>query len=163
MDLNPDSGRQLAPGTLFIQQDCAKKWEAVPSDSLDVVFTSNFLEHFPEKTQVEQTVEEVYRCLKDEGLFICLSPNYKYVNGQYWDFWDHYIPITDLSIAELLKMKGFEIELRLPRFLPYSMSNGKTPPLILLKLYLKLPLLWPIFGKQFLVVGKKQCLHRDDL
>jgi len=155
MDLNPETGKRLAADILFLHQDCSKVWEGVQTDSLDVVFTSNFLEHLPDKAQVEQTIDEAYRCLKNEGIVICLSPNYKYVSGQYWDFWDHYIPITDLSISELLKLKGFRIELRLPRFLPYSMSNGKAPPLLLLKLYLKLPILWSIFGKQFLVMGKK--------
>ena len=82
-------------------------------------------------------------------------PNIKYVPGAYWDFWDHFIPITDLAMAELLQLKGFEIDRRAPRFLPYSMSTGAKPPLIMLKLYLKLPMAWPLFGKQFLVVGKK--------
>jgi hypothetical protein len=78
------------------------------------------------------------------------------VPGAYWDFWDHFIPITELSLSEVLKMKGFSIQSSIPRFLPYSMSNGRTPPLLLVKLYLKLPPLWPLFGKQFLVVGRKK-------
>jgi SAM-dependent methyltransferase len=155
MDLNPDAGRRLSKEIHFLHQDCSTEWQ-IQSDSLDIVFTSNFLEHLPDKAHVEYTISEAYRCLKHDGLIICLGPNIKYVFGLYWDFWDHYIPITDLSLSEILKVKGFRIILNIPRFLPYSMSTGRNPPLFFLKLYLKLPILWPLFGKQFLVAGKKQ-------
>jgi hypothetical protein len=36
------------------------------------------------------------------------------------------------------------------------MSTGRTPPLPLVRWYLKLPIVWPLFGKQFLVVGRKE-------
>jgi hypothetical protein len=35
------------------------------------------------------------------------------------------------------------------------MSGGKNPPLLAVKLYLKLPLVWHFFGKQFLVMAVK--------
>jgi hypothetical protein len=84
-----------------------------------------------------------------------MGPNIKYVNGAYWDFWDHIIPLSDASIVEVLKLKGFKIIKCYPRFLPYSMSTGKTPPLFLVWLYLKMPFIWPMFGKQFLVIAQK--------
>ncbi len=154
MDLNPDSGRRVSGETQFLHQDCSHEWR-IQTESLDVVFTSNFLEHLPDKGHVERTISEAYRCLKYDGLIICLGPNIKYVPGAYWDFWDHLIPITELSISELLRLKGFSIQLSIPRFLPYSMSTGRTPPLFMLKLYLKLSILWRFLGKQFLVVGRK--------
>ena len=155
MDFNPDAGRRLSKEIHFIHQDCSTEWQ-IQSDSLDIVFTSNFLEHLPDKAHVEYTISEAYRCLKHEGLIICLGPNIKYVSGTYWDFWDHYIPITELSLSEILKVKGFSIQLNIPRFLPYSKSNGRTPPLFILKLHLKIPILWPLLVKQFLVAGKKK-------
>lgn len=155
MDLNPDAGRRLDGETRFLHQDCSKEWQ-IQSESLDVVFTSNFLEHLPDKAHVEYAISEAYRCLKYDGLIICLGPNIKYVPGAYWDFWDHFIPVTELSLSELLKLKGFSIQLSIPRFLPYSMSTGRTPPLFFVKLYLRLSILWPVFGKQFLVVGRKK-------
>lgn len=154
MDLNPSAKEHLPDTTHFLNQDCSQSWQ-IPSETLDVVFTSNFLEHLPNKDLAENTISEAFRCLKDGGLILCMGPNIKYLPGQYWDFWDHYTPITDLSLSELLKLKGFGIQSCLPRFLPYSMSTGRTPPLFLVKLYLKLPILWPFLGKQFFVVGKK--------
>lgn len=155
IDLNPDTGVRLSPEVRFLHQDCSHEWQIQPQ-SLDIVFTSNFLEHLPDKNSVDRALSEAYRCLKDGGLIICLGPNIKYVPGIYWDFWDHFIPITELSLAEALELAGFSIQLNVPRFLPYSMSSGSTPPLFLVRLYLKLPIFWPFFGKQFLVVGRKK-------
>lgn len=154
MDLNPETGERVSDGITFLHQDCSRKWEMEP-DTLDVIFTSNFLEHLPDKASLERTIAEACRCLKPNGLLVCVGPNIKYVPGAYWDFWDHHIPLTEMSLAELLRMNGFRIDLSLGRFLPYSMSTGKTPPLFLVKLYLKLPFFWPFFGRQFLVIGRK--------
>ncbi len=154
MDLNPETGIRLVDDIDFLNQDCSKPWE-LKDESLDVVFTSNFLEHLPHKKSIERTFTEANRCLKENGKIICLGPNVKYLSGSYWDFWDHIIPLTERSLIELLKMKGFEIERYVPRFLPYSMSTGRTPPTVLVRAYLKLPLAWPFLGKQFLVVGRK--------
>jgi SAM-dependent methyltransferase len=155
MDLNPDAGRRLSGDTHFLHQDCSHEWR-IQQESLDIIFTSNFLEHLPDKGHVERTIAEAYRCLKRDGLIICLGPNIKYVHDAYWDFWDHCIPITEGSLSEILQLKGFRIQFSIPRFLPYSMSSGKTPHLRFVKLYLKMPILWPLFGKQFLVVGRKR-------
>jgi len=154
IDLNPDARHRVGKDIRFLHQDCSQAWP-LPSESLDVVFTSNFLEHLPDKKHVERTIKEAYRCLKAGGRIVCLGPNIKYARGAYWDFWDHNIPITDTCLAELLCLEGFRIQSRIPRFLPYSMSTGKQPPLFLLKIYLKMPGLWRFIGEQFLVVGRK--------
>jgi len=154
MDLNPDTGVFLEGISEFVQQDCSKKWPFDP-DHLDVIFSSNFLEHLPNKPLVDATLGHAFDSLKKGGRAIFMGPNIKYVPGQYWDFWDHYIQLTEISLSEALKMQGFEIEYCVGRFLPYSMSEGLNPPTIFLKLYLKMPFVWPIFGKQFLVVAKK--------
>ena len=155
MDINPDTRSRLKPEIFFFQQDCSEQWQ-IESESLDVIFTSNFLEHLPNKGCIEKTIEQANRCLKYDGLIICLGPNYKYLPGAYWDFWDHSVALTESSISEVLKLKGFEIELCIPRFLPFSMSTGKNPSLFMVQLYLKLPFIWLLFGKQFIVIGKKE-------
>ena len=154
MDLNPETGNRLSEEVTFLHQDCSQKWP-MEAEALDIVFTSNFLEHLPDKPALERTIHEAYRCLRPNGLIICLGPNIKYIPGAYWDFWDHSIPLTEMSVAELLNMIGFEVAFCAARFLPYSMSIGKTPPLYLVKLYLRMPQVWRFFGKQFLVIGRK--------
>lgn len=151
MDLNPATGENLADGISFIHQDCSEVWP-FSDNTLDVIFTSNFLEHLPNKSCVERTIREAHRCLKEGGRLICMGPNMKCVPGEYWDFWDHNLPFTELSISELLRMNGFEIKSCISRFLPYSMSTGSRPPLLFARLYLQFPLCWRLFGKQLKMV-----------
>ncbi|MFT5483870.1 MAG: ubiquinone/menaquinone biosynthesis C-methylase UbiE, partial [Halieaceae bacterium] len=66
MDLNPDSGPMLGPHINFLQQDCSEPW-SLEDDSLDVVFTSNFLEHLSTKSKIEDTLDQARRCLKPGG------------------------------------------------------------------------------------------------
>jgi SAM-dependent methyltransferase len=154
MDLNPAAKHRLARTVRLMQQDCSKTWP-LEDDSLDVVFTSNFFEHLPSKRSLEETLLEAYRCLRPNGCLIALGPNVKHLSGSYWDFFDHHLPLTDRSVTEALLMAGFRIERTIERFLPYSMSQGFRPPIWILRLYLKMPSVWRIFGKQFLVVGRK--------
>jgi len=154
MDLNPESRARLSAGVEFLHQDCSAEWP-VPTASLDAIFTSNFFEHLPDKASLARTLQQALRCVKPGGRLICLGPNIRYLGGAYWDFWDHYIPLTDSSLVEVLELTGFTIERALPRFLPYTMSRRRNPPLWTLQLYLRLPFVWPIFGKQFLVVARK--------
>jgi len=154
MDMNPAAEGKLNQDITFLQQDCSTPWSLAP-ESLDVVFSSNFLEHLPDKDSVEKTIAHVYKALKPGGKAIFLGPNIKFVPGAYWDFWDHYVPFTEASMAELLQLNQFTVTEKIDRFLPYTMSDGKPPPLIALKVYLKLPVFWPFFGKQFLVVAEK--------
>jgi len=153
MDLNPTSASHLAAGVRFLRQDCAASWE-LADRSLDVIFTSNFLEHLPDKTALQATLAQVGRCLKPTGRLIALGPNIKYLPGLYWDFWDHHVALTENALREALVVSGFQVTRCLPKFLPYTMAQGPQYPLAFLKLYLRVPLAWRFLGKQFLVIAQ---------
>ena len=153
MDLNPDSPRHLKPDVKFLLQDCSQHWD-IPDHSLDVVFTSNFFEHLPDKTALGKTLDEVRRCLKPGGRIIAMGPNIKFLSDAYWDFWDHHIPLSDLSLREALEIRGFVIEDSVDRFLPYTMSRKRPVPDFLIKTYLASRPAWRFLGKQFLVVAR---------
>jgi SAM-dependent methyltransferase len=155
MDLNPDSAAQLDAGVRLIAQDCSQRWP-LEDGSLDVVFSSNLFEHFTSKESLRGTLGEAARCLRTGGRLICMGPNIRYVGGAYWDFWDHYLPLTERSLAEVLQVIGFRISRCWPRFLPYTMSHGAAPPVSLVRLYLRLPWCWPVFGKQFLIIAERE-------
>jgi SAM-dependent methyltransferase len=154
MDMNPQMPDRVGPGVETILQDCAQPWPLADA-SLDVVFTSNFFEHLPDKAALRRTLQQAFRCLRPGGRIICLGPNIRFLHGAYWDFWDHFVPLTDRSLVEILSLAGFAVEQVVPRFLPYSMSQGFTPPVALIAAYLRLPLIWPVFGRQFLVVARR--------
>ena len=154
MDLNPAARQHAAADVDVRLQDCSAPWQ-LPLATLDAVFTSNFFEHLPDKTALERTVLNAFECLKPGGRLIALGPNIRYTGDAYWDFYDHYVALTDLSLIELLQKSGYEIEYSVARFLPYTMARGPKFPVWTLKAYLMIPLAWPIFGQQFLVVARK--------
>ena len=154
IDLNPDARPRLAPDVEFFLQSCADPWP-VPDCSLDAVFTSNFLEHLPSKELLVATAKEAFRCLRPGGRMLCMGPNVRLVPGAYWDYFDHHVPLSERSLGECLQARGFTIERSVARFLPYTMSGKKPPASFLIRAYLALPLAWPLFGKQFLVVARK--------
>ncbi len=154
MDLNPRTKENLAPEVTLLQQDCSLRWP-VSNAELDLVFTSNFFEHLPDKTALGRTLDQVFRCLKPGGRLIAMGPNIKYTEGRYWDFWDHYLPLTETSLSEGLTVRGFEIEQCHARFLPYTMVGAREYPPWCIALYLRVPLLWRWKGEQFLIVAQK--------
>lgn len=154
VDLNPDARKYLHGSTRFIEAP-ATDLSAVEDASIDVTFTSNFLEHLPDKAACSAVFAEVRRVLRPGGRFIVMGPNIRYAGAEYWDYYDHHLPLSHLSLAEGLVLAGFRVTRNIPRFLPFTMV-GKTPTNdFLIRAYLKLPFAWNIFGKQFLVVAEK--------
>jgi len=154
MDMNPGASKHLESDVTFIEQDCSAEWK-LPEESLDVVFTSNFFEHLPTKKAFWDTLGQAHRCLKKNGKIIAVGPNVRLVGGAYWNFWDHHLPLTEETVTEALRLQGFAIEKSVAAFLPYTMVNKRSVPMSLISLYLKMPIFWRLFGKQFLVVGRK--------
>jgi SAM-dependent methyltransferase len=154
MDLNPDVPAHLAPGVKFLQQDCSKEW-ALPDASLDVVFTSNFFEHLPDKDSLGATLRQALRCLKPGGRLIAMGPNIKFLHGEYWDFYDHHVYLTEASLGEAMEVEGFQIDVIVPRFLPFTMVEAPEYPMAFVRLYIAMPWLWRLRGKQFLLVARR--------
>lgn len=154
MDLNPRVRQYLAADVRFLEQNCSEPWN-LPSESLELVFTSNFFEHLPSRKSLDDALAEAKRCLKRGGCLIAMGPNIKYVGGAYWDFSDHHIALTERSLKEVLEIQGFHVECSLDRFLPYTMVNRRRYPRAFVSLYLTFPLAWKIMGKQFLVIARK--------
>ena len=155
MDMNPDARRHAAADVNVLEQDCSQEWN-LQAGSLDAVFTSNFFEHLPTKVLLQKTILQAHRALKPGGRLIALGPNIKYLPGAYWDFFDHHLALTELSLSEVLMNSGFEVRVCWPRFLPYTMSTGGEYPIWILRAYLAMPLAWRFFGKQFLIVTEKK-------
>ena len=153
IDLNPDARNYLKSDVEFKLIKALNL--SLIGVGVDVVFTSNFLEHLPDKYTLDAFLNKVKVVLKPHGKFIVLGPNLRYLPGQYWDFYDHHLGLTHLSLCEALKLKGFEIEVCIDKFLPYTTQGSLPSHPFFVWLYLHLPFLWKIFGKQFFIVARK--------
>lgn len=154
VDLNPDSRAALAKDIEFHVGD-VRDLSFLGDESVDVVFTSNLLEHLPSKKDVELLMREARRVLKRGGHLIALGPNVRFLPGDYWDFWDHLTPITDRSLVELLENLDFHTLDCIPRWLPYTTRSALPQAPWMVKLYLRVPLVWRVLGGQFLIRVQK--------
>jgi dolichol-phosphate mannosyltransferase len=154
IDLNEDSRAHLHPSVEFHFGDI-RDLGFLPDASIDLVFTSNVLEHLPGKADVEQVLSEGLRVLKPGGRFIAVGPNMRFLPGEYWDFWDHLTPISDRSLLEVLKSIGYSIERSIPRFLPYTTRSALPQRPWMVGLYLRHPMVWRILGRQFFISALK--------
>ncbi len=123
----------------------------------DGVFISNFLEHLDSQEAVSVLLTKLYDKLKKGGRIAIMGPNFKYASKQYFDFADHNVILTELSLAEHLYGAGFEIKEVHSKFLPLSFRSHGSLPIksFMIELYLKLPFTWRIMGKQFLLIAEK--------
>ena len=154
VDLNANAREHLPPAVEF-HAASAERLEFLPDATVDVCFSSNFLEHLPSKATVDAVLAEVLRVLRPGGRYLAIQPNVRFAYREYWDFWDHFTALSDRSCAEAFALAGFEVERVIPRFLPFT-TKGKTGvhPWAL-SAYLALPPVWRLFGKQFFIVGRK--------
>jgi SAM-dependent methyltransferase len=154
VDLNPDAVRYLHQPVEFHLCRATELGSVVPGTA-DFVFTSNFLEHLPDKKTLDEFLDQVAIALKPGGTYAILGPNLRYLPGQYWDFYDHHLGLTHLSLSEALALHGFKIQECIDRFLPFTTQGALPTHPALVKLYLKMPFVWPLFGRQFFVVARK--------
>jgi len=154
VDLNPDSKDFLPEGIEF-HLGSATNLTMLNDESIDVCFSSNFFEHLPSKEVMDEVLCEVWRTLKPGGLYITMQPNLRFEPGRYWDYYDHILPLTHLSCREAFIKAGFDVTKVVDRFIPFSTDSKLPQHPLLVKLYLRVPLLWRFFGGQFVIVARK--------
>jgi SAM-dependent methyltransferase len=154
VDVNPDAVRFLPDGATF-SLTSAERLDFLSDDSVDVAFTSNFLEHLPTKMVVDVVLSEVRRVLRPGGIFVALQPNIRYAYKEYWDFYDHHTALSHCSCAEAFQLAGLQVIELIDRFLPFSTKSSLPTHPLLVRIYLMCRPAWRFFGKQFLIVGKK--------
>lgn len=152
IDLNADSKGFVAADVDFRLQ-AATEVGALGAASADVVFCSNFLEHLADKPALNTLLEQIFLVLKPGGRLLILGPNLRYLPGKYWDFYDHSLGLTHLSLSEALELKGFQIATCIDRFLPYTTKTALPTHPFFVRLYLLLPLVWKVMGRQFFLVA----------
>jgi SAM-dependent methyltransferase len=155
IDINPETIKHAAGGVTVYQVAAERIGEVVPSEYFDAAFMSNFLEHCHSRDQILAILHAVASILKPGGRFLILGPNFRYCYKEYFDFFDHRLPLTEKAVVEALQIAGFKIEVVEPRTLPFTFKSKLPSSPWLVRLYCRFRFLWPLFGAQFFIVAQK--------
>jgi len=134
----------------------------LPAEYFDGVFVSNFLEHLPDQDSVARLLHKLAASMRPGGRVAIIGPNFRHCPQRYFDFADHTVILTHLSVAEHLHAAGFDVTRVTARFLPYSFQGILPPSPLLTRAYLHLPVMWRLLGKQFLVLARKPAAGGPD-
>ena len=127
----------------------------LPGRYFDGVFVSNFLEHLPTQEATAAFLESMHSATAGGGRIAVMGPNFRFCADEYFDCADHTLVYTHVSVAEHLYAAGYEVVRVVPRYLPYSFRGRLPPSRVLTRCYLRVPALWRVLGKQFLVIGER--------
>jgi len=155
VDLNPETVQLASPGVI-VYQISSTDLSPIASSTLDLVFCSNFFEHLPDKRSMGQTLDEIHRILKPGSRLMILQPNVKYLYKEYWDFFDHHIPLSHISMAEALVSHSFKPTLVIPRFIPFTTKSMLPKGELFVQAYLMFPLIWRVMGRQMFILAEKR-------
>jgi SAM-dependent methyltransferase len=156
IDLNPETCRHAAPGVVVHEAAAEDLAATVPCGHFDAAFMSNFLEHCRSRDHVLEVLRAVAAVLKPGGRVLILGPNFRYCYKEYFDYFDHYLPLTEKAVVEALGLAGFEMGLVADRTLPFTFRSRLPSWPWLVRLYLKAPWVWRLFGAQFFIVARKR-------
>ena len=157
-DINPDLRRFAAKDVHIIIGSLNDLKKSYSDQTFSKIFISNFLEHLESRDEIIRLFNICHELLCDDGCLLILQPNIRLVGHQYWDYFDHKIPLTEYALIELCNLTGFEPQYCIPGFIPYSFRKSssfcQTP--FVVWLYLKtMPISNWLFGKQAFLVAKK--------
>lgn len=127
----------------------------LPKDHFDGVFISNFLEHLSSPVEVSKLLQKLYENMAPGGRIAIMGPNFKYAAKSYFDCADHILALSHVAVAEHVYAAGFTVRRVIPKFVPYSFRGLFPPSPFLARLYLEIPFVWRLLGKQFLIIGEK--------
>jgi SAM-dependent methyltransferase len=127
----------------------------LPNSYFDGVVVSNFLEHLATQELVAAFLMQMHAATAPGGRIAIMGPNFRYCSSEYFDMADHVLAFTHRAVAEHVYAAGFEPERVVARFLPFSFTGRLPPSPILARGYLRMSPAWRIFGKQFLVIARR--------
>jgi len=119
-------------------------------NSYDIVFASNYFEHFALK-DIEQQLSLIREITSSNGKLIVIQPNFQLCTRNYYDDWTHKTAFSHVSFADLLAVNGYMIDQCYPKFLPFSFKSNIPINRLLVRLYLYSP--YKPRAAQFLVVS----------
>ncbi len=153
LDINPDAKKHVKKGVSFLLASSTKI--PLPKNSVDKIFVSNFFEHLTHQ-DIEKTIREFKRILKTGGRVMVLQPNIRFAYKNYWMFFDHITPVDDRALEEIFSIIGFTPKEKILRFLPFTTKSKLPVKAVFVRLYLHIPFLWRVFGKQSFLIFENE-------
>ncbi len=151
-DLNPDMARFSAPGVELRIEDCTRL-PGIADASVDLVFASNFLEHF-DRAGIDALLGGVRRALRPRGRLILLQPNHRRCAAHYFDDPTHVTIFDDRNIGGFLAPHGLRVVKVVPGLLPFSMKSRLPKWPLLVRLYLASPVR-PMAAQMYVVAERE--------
>lgn len=150
-----DMSSHLTGDVRFVQSDGLTLDRVLEPESFDVVFTSNYLEHLASGDDVVAQFGVIARLLRPGGAAIVLQPNIRLLGGAYWDFIDHKVALTHVSLAEAAELSGLQTVRVIKRFLPYTTKSRLPSSPLVVRAYLAFRPAWLLLGKQTLYIARR--------
>lgn len=155
LDINPDT-KIFANKEVKVISDSLFNLSVKYKGRFNTLFVSNFLEHLDSKEELINAFKIFYSLLRKDGKLLILQPNIDLVKERYWNFIDHKIAINAQSLKEVLGLSGFNVEMFVNRFLPYTTKSSLfVPNKFIITTYLKIPEIVRPFAGQSFVLAKK--------
>lgn len=151
-DLNKGLKKYIDPKVKFIS--CRSVKIPLKSGEVDKVFCSNFFEHIKPE-EILKTIKEFKRILKKNGQVLVLQPNIRFLQKDYWRFFDHITPIDDRGLEDAFVIQGFKLVYKIERFFPFTVKTKLPKSPVLVRLYLRFPFVWRFFGTQSFLIFEK--------
>jgi SAM-dependent methyltransferase len=150
-DMNPDMSRFAAPGVDLRVGDC-RGLPGVAEGSVDLVFASNFLEHFTTQ-EAGHLLDDVHRVLRPGGRLALIQPNHARNSRDYWIDPTHKTAFDDRSLPEMVRSRGFRVVRVTPGLLPFSMKSRLPKIPLLVRCYLRSPIR-PLAAQMYVVAER---------
>jgi ubiquinone/menaquinone biosynthesis C-methylase UbiE len=148
-----DHGHDRHPAITLVVGD--SRTVELPGQGFDGIFVSNFLEHLEDKHEVAAFLRRMYDVTAPGGRIAVMGPNFRYCAPSYFDDADHSVALSHESIGAHLHGAGYDVVKVIPRFVPFSFKSRLPSAPWLVEWYLKMPFVWPLLGKQLLLIGKR--------
>lgn len=148
LDIGPDVKDYIGKDVTFINKP-STSLGGIANNSLDVVFSSNLMEHL-DRAQIDETMNGVKRAMKKGGTLILIGPNFRYAYKEYFDDYTHKTVFTHITLNDLMYEYGFKPVKVMPKFLPLSLKSRLPKSYLLTKMYLHSP--FKPMGKQMLLI-----------
>jgi SAM-dependent methyltransferase len=142
-----------AEGVEAVQSDAGDFLRRSPDAAFDLVFASNFFEHF-DWPVLEALLPQVIRVLAPGGRLMLIQPNFRLAPSRYFDDFTHRTIFTDVSIRDWLEHHGLRVVTLVPRFLPLTVKSRLGDLSFLVPLYLRLPFR-PFAGQMFVLAERR--------